>query len=71
MSFSKPINMQAFIESQMKTSTINATKQHVNIVNKYLLNVHNEMIEIQDMNAEDLDKYLSQFFIVLKKKDVS
>ena len=29
------------------------------------------MREIQDMNAEDLDNYLSQFFIVLKKKDGS
>ena len=69
MSFSKPVNVQAFIEAQKKTSTINATKQHINIVNRYLLDEHNEMREIQDINAEELDNYLSQFFVVLKKQN--
>ena len=66
MSFPKPLNMKAFIENKPNT---NATIQRINIVNKYLLVKHNEIRERQDMNAESLDNYLSQFFIVLKKQN--
>ena len=57
MSFSKPVDVQAFIESQKKPSTVTATKQHINILNKYLLGEYNEIRDIFDINAKELDDH--------------
>ena len=61
--------IQKFINDQRKQSTVSSTVQHVNKLKKFLMIEKEEIREIHNIDAAELNSYLSEFFYLLKKND--
>ena len=69
MSFSKPVNVKEFIDNQKKKTTLTATQCHIKLLQRFLIEEKTELRPFHEINATELDQYLAEFFIVLKKAD--
>ena len=61
--------IQKFINDQRKQSTVSSTVQHVDKLKKILMIEKEEIREIHNIDAAELNSYLSEFFYLLKKND--
>jgi hypothetical protein len=59
-----------FIDQQKKKSTVNCTKRDLNIVYKWLVS-KNELRSIETIHATELDAYLAEFYVNVKKDNGS
>ena len=59
-----------FIDQQKKKSTVNCTKRDLNIVYKWLVS-KNELRLIETIPATELDTYLAEFYVNVKKDNGS
>lgn len=59
-----------FIDQQKKKSTVNCTKRDLNIVYKWLVS-KNELRSIETIPATELDTYLAEFYVNVKKDNGS
>jgi hypothetical protein len=59
-----------FIDQQKKKSTVNCTKRDLNIVYKWLVS-KNELRSIETIHATELDAYLAEFHVNVKKDNGS
>ena len=62
--------VDCFIQEQKKKTTINTTKSHLKMVISWLEN-KGENREINTIPPEELNQYLCEFFVTLKKQDNS
>ena len=64
-------SVQKFIDCQKKDNTVNATKQHLKTLTNWLIKFKNESRPIHEIQPEQLNLYLQEFFISVKKLDGS
>ena len=66
MSPDKPI--EKFIEDQKNKNTLSKTRRDVRLLSEFL-NSKNESRRIEEIPPKELNEYISEFIIAVRKKD--